>query len=720
MVRSDVVAGLERDGGLTERPSARKGSRKARTGCITCKLRRVKCDETKPTCTRCTKAGRLCHGYKAIKQDRVSKARPAKDRLLQLDMSDTLMEAGTSEERRCFQFFVDFTGPKLAFDLDTELWTALVLKLYHGEGAVRHAVLAISSLHQAQIQGDLDGSGTSLSKLHVFALRHYNDALHTLQEQTNEAVGHEPVILLLTCLLFVCIEYMQGRDTEALRYLRQGRELIRHFGQSPHSNRSQLDLITKHIVPIYLWSGITAYQFRTPLPPIPQVLDCYCELPPAFSSVQEARGTFYSIIDRASRYVAEAARLKYQVPTLIEQLRAHESERELLIRALSNWHTAFAVFRVVNPEKVVTPTAVLLQLSYHAGLIWISTALSVQETDFDAHIDSFSAIITLARSYLEATKKSWQGRRPVAPGIANDPSHGVNVDFFFDTHIISPLHFTAIKCRHPLLRKAALEILQKNIHRQEGLWRAKWSARIAARCIEIETETARLRINSQLELETSGAVSAYSGRSATLPELMGPRESIDAACGPAGPVPLTGSEHATPGTTLQAAGLPLRDALDYWDSQSHGSRAASSCLNSRSLYLEHITPEEAENTPAGAADAPSVSYSGNPFGADVDPNFTTEVDPGLIASDNHGTPSNRYEGVRYPRTSRGCKTDTMGTVVGSMDSFNTPPFNLPEGLRLSGAIIKPCRPNCQRVTFIRKSEDVPGKWDIWSEFIFLQ
>lgn len=36
---------------------------KVRTGCTTCKIRRVKCDETKPNCKRCTSTGRKCDGY---------------------------------------------------------------------------------------------------------------------------------------------------------------------------------------------------------------------------------------------------------------------------------------------------------------------------------------------------------------------------------------------------------------------------------------------------------------------------------------------------------------------------------------------------------------------------------------------------------------------------------------------------------------------------------
>lgn len=37
-------------------------------GCATCKFRRVKCDETYPTCARCVKSHRLCLGYDARKR----------------------------------------------------------------------------------------------------------------------------------------------------------------------------------------------------------------------------------------------------------------------------------------------------------------------------------------------------------------------------------------------------------------------------------------------------------------------------------------------------------------------------------------------------------------------------------------------------------------------------------------------------------------------------
>ncbi|KAE8550509.1 hypothetical protein EYB25_006736 [Talaromyces marneffei] len=41
----------------------RRGTKHVKSGCRTCKVRRVKCDETRPACGRCTSTGRTCDGY---------------------------------------------------------------------------------------------------------------------------------------------------------------------------------------------------------------------------------------------------------------------------------------------------------------------------------------------------------------------------------------------------------------------------------------------------------------------------------------------------------------------------------------------------------------------------------------------------------------------------------------------------------------------------------
>ncbi|WJG35826.1 uncharacterized protein FOBCDRAFT_228081, partial [Fusarium oxysporum Fo47] len=43
---------------------------KVKTGCITCKIRHLKCDETKPKCKRCVKDKHTCDGYQQARAPR--------------------------------------------------------------------------------------------------------------------------------------------------------------------------------------------------------------------------------------------------------------------------------------------------------------------------------------------------------------------------------------------------------------------------------------------------------------------------------------------------------------------------------------------------------------------------------------------------------------------------------------------------------------------------
>jgi hypothetical protein len=63
------------------------------------------------------------------------------DQLLALDIS------GNAQERSCFEFFRLCTIPQLSA-FDTILWQQLILHASHHERAIKHAAIALGSLHQ--------------------------------------------------------------------------------------------------------------------------------------------------------------------------------------------------------------------------------------------------------------------------------------------------------------------------------------------------------------------------------------------------------------------------------------------------------------------------------------------------------------------------------------------------------------------------------------------
>ncbi|KAG9241931.1 hypothetical protein BJ878DRAFT_202247 [Calycina marina] len=49
---------------VTRKPGSKeKGTKRTKTGCLTCRRRRIKCGEERPTCSNCTKSKRQCEGY---------------------------------------------------------------------------------------------------------------------------------------------------------------------------------------------------------------------------------------------------------------------------------------------------------------------------------------------------------------------------------------------------------------------------------------------------------------------------------------------------------------------------------------------------------------------------------------------------------------------------------------------------------------------------------
>lgn len=58
-------------------PKRKEIKKRTRTGCMTCRKRRIKCDERKPVCGNCIKSKRECSGYVDIPVQRNKVAKPA-------------------------------------------------------------------------------------------------------------------------------------------------------------------------------------------------------------------------------------------------------------------------------------------------------------------------------------------------------------------------------------------------------------------------------------------------------------------------------------------------------------------------------------------------------------------------------------------------------------------------------------------------------------------
>lgn len=157
--------------------------------------RRVKCDETKPECLRCTTTRRVCDGYSHVQiVDCSGRTR--------VPLSFTVESSGDLHpctiSKRCFEFFVRISSPQLAGFFGSAFWERLVLQAAHHEPAIRHAITAIGSLHEQHLVGTDDGS--------VFALQQYSLAIRSLLAPLEQQRKRGINVCLISCILFTCFE----------------------------------------------------------------------------------------------------------------------------------------------------------------------------------------------------------------------------------------------------------------------------------------------------------------------------------------------------------------------------------------------------------------------------------------------------------------------------------------------------------------------------------
>lgn len=123
-----------------------------RTG-ITCKIRRVKCDEGKPFCSRCSSTGRRCDGYAPAKRSNSAQGNKGKDSqfppvtvAIKFSYPNSLPAGildypeSTPEELRSLQFFQLRTADKLAKWMVKGFWKYQLPQVAYHEPSVRHSM----------------------------------------------------------------------------------------------------------------------------------------------------------------------------------------------------------------------------------------------------------------------------------------------------------------------------------------------------------------------------------------------------------------------------------------------------------------------------------------------------------------------------------------------------------------------------------------------------
>jgi hypothetical protein len=201
----------------------------------------------------------------------------------------------------------------------------------------------------------------------VFALQHYNRAVTSLLARLSGRVdASEEEITLLTCILFICIEFLQSRIQPALAHLRQGLNVLccsetgeyrkpqQRGWSSPNS-----DIIKDHVVPIFSRLSILPVMFGSPPPTSVQetiIQDASFlttfEIPSTFSTLFDARSSLIHLMGLGLRFIRSADLTNFDDISNVAFLDALAVHQINLQVGLVNWYMAFLPLVQTNPIGV--------------------------------------------------------------------------------------------------------------------------------------------------------------------------------------------------------------------------------------------------------------------------------------------------------------------------------------------------------------------------------
>jgi hypothetical protein len=114
---------------------------------------------------------------------------------------------GGEKQRRGFHFFCSTTASQLSGFCMDGFWDKLILQASHHEPAIRHAAIALGSLHERFLRHNgLLSRCDPLLHLNGFALQEYSLAIKSLYEQFSRQDKPAIDVCLVSCILFACFE----------------------------------------------------------------------------------------------------------------------------------------------------------------------------------------------------------------------------------------------------------------------------------------------------------------------------------------------------------------------------------------------------------------------------------------------------------------------------------------------------------------------------------
>ncbi|KAF5575150.1 C6 zinc finger domain-containing protein [Fusarium pseudocircinatum] len=334
-------------------------------------------------------------------------------------------------------------GPVLSGPTDSYFWTHLVMQFSHFEPTMRHAVLSISSLYEEFARGSRITRQVCGS---TYAVDQYNAAIKHVKSASDEQM------ILVLCVLFICIEYLQGDFDAAMQHCRHGIMIL--------NNSSRPEWMCQYLVPIFRRLSITPLFFGggKPPTPLPQLIGFETPMPAIFNDTREAQIVIDDLMIR-----------------IMGCLHDGNDDRVTLASLLDEWDSKMNDLEQGLPASATADKYAIcgMRFKHKMARIYIQQQSLHTEMWWDQHLDVFCDAVNLAEeAFLLST----------TPGHQRIPQSS----FSFEMSWLPMLNFIVLKCRDLKIRHLALSWLAQLGTAKEGLFDVGTLYRVGRRLIELE------------------------------------------------------------------------------------------------------------------------------------------------------------------------------------------------------------------------------------------
>ncbi|KAM3499972.1 hypothetical protein MY10362_006814 [Beauveria mimosiformis] len=484
----EVVLTTETADKPAQKPRQRRWTPKVKTGCITCRIRRVKCDEGRPECKKCISTGRKCDGFE-IAPETVPCASPIATQCLHA--LTPIYGQATAHEREMFNLFRTRTVTQVAGAFYQPFWHVDVLLAAQTQPAIWHASLSMAAMYSwFKIPAD-DTQGQIIRQDHYkFALRQYNEAITHMVALARRQDARSAEALLIASVLFTGLSSLRGDPKEAMMHASHGLRVAQQWeflertegaaaGGSAHQQATEHMLPTKSLVGLvdgfevqYMWTGARQPILRrgsipreVPVAPFRSATEACFELQRLVGGLLMAvrnEKVRRSTTTTATTTATTDPRPQQPVPDLRQPYR----------HALSAWKVKFSHLKWSQRlRQTDLDCALVLDIWLCGAEIASSIDLRLYELAWDKFAPKFRRIVKLTQKLVteEALREEQRGR-PV---------------YSFSPSVCEPLFMVASSCRDGALRRKAMSLLRQR-PRREGIWDAKLMAAIAEAKMLIE------------------------------------------------------------------------------------------------------------------------------------------------------------------------------------------------------------------------------------------